>query len=721
MVTTSYPRWAGDMAGTFVAGLARHLAADQGVSVLVLAPAAAGAPGRETDGDLQVRRIRYFRPERWQRLAYGDGISANLRRSLLAWLNVPFLLGALFWRLCRLRREADLIHAHWGVLGALAVAARPIHRLPVVLTVHGSDINSSLAPIRGATVRAVRRADVVTVNCDASRRTCDALRPPDRPCRCFPNGIPLPPEETVRARRAAAGGVSGLGIVSVGRLIRERRQDLLLRAFARVRRRFPAATLTLVGDGPRAEHLRGLAGELNLGDSLRMVGTVPTREVEGYLYGASLYVSATTAETFGMAVAEAAARALPVVTTCVGFPGELVVDGQTGCVVPPGDGEALAEAMAKVLALAPAQRREMGRRMRARVEELGMTEAAWAGRFADIYRALPAEPAPPPEPAAQAPASRLRGVLAYAIALALIAGAGVWAARNWDKVEAACSLSPAHLSGLIPLTILTVLLGGLQNRVMAEPLGAVLRLREWAPLGFASGLADYVLPMRAGIAVRAAYLKKRHGLSLTRYASAMTVVYVMTILANCLIGATAVGWIALSRGVVSWPLLSAQLAVAAGCAAALAFSPRAAARHADARFWGVLVRFHVGWDMLRRRPGLLAKAGAIAVGSMVAYSFRLHIAFAAVGRSVGLVECLLIGSLVAISTLVSITPAGLGIREAVVLFTSLALGVTPEVSLLAGAADRAVSIVVIALLGPPATLLLSREAARAPRRTREPL
>jgi len=95
--------------------------------------------------------------------------------------------------------------------------------------------------------------------------------------------------------------------------------------------------------------------------------------VAGYLYSADVYVSATTIENFGTAVVEAGAHALPVLTTSVGFPSELVVEGETGCLVPPGDEEALRSALFNLVQNAETLS-HAGWKMRQRVEEMRL---AW--------------------------------------------------------------------------------------------------------------------------------------------------------------------------------------------------------------------------------------------------------------------------------------------------------------------------------------------------------
>ena len=388
MLTTSYPRWNGD-AGEFLADLVKHLADGEGVQVVVLAPGDAAAPSVERSGGAEVRRLKYFFPPRLQKLAYGDGIPWNLRRSLWAWLNVPCMLAVFAWNLCaRYAGSADVVHAHWGVLGALAVLTRPIHRRPVMLTVHGTDLRIRFAPIRWITSWAVRYADAVAAPSTEFQRICSRIRGSRGPCCFLPHGIARPSEAEIERARASSGSPGGgARIVSVGRLIPERRHDLLVRAFRRVREKVREATLTIVGGGPQFEPLRALTGELNLRDSVRLIGRVPSGEVPSYLFSADLYVSPTTVDTFGTAVVEAAAHGLPVVTTRVGFPGDLVPEGEGGFVVDPGDEDALAEAMMNVLE-DERQRARMGKRMRERIDELDLTWPRCAAATARIYSEL---------------------------------------------------------------------------------------------------------------------------------------------------------------------------------------------------------------------------------------------------------------------------------------------------------------------------------------------
>jgi glycosyltransferase involved in cell wall biosynthesis len=386
MLTTSYPRYAGDAAGNFVSALAEHLQAHRNCAVRVLAPSTAepATPDRQILNGVDVHRLRYFWPRPLQRLAYGAGIPWNMRTSHIARLSIPFFLAAYGLKLLAAARQFDVLHAHWGILGALAVATRGLHRCPVIVTIHGSDLRTDNKAIKAITRYAIARADAVVTPSSEFHRWCCALRGEDWSCRFLANGVDLPPRPLLE-RKLAQPPAGGPRLITVGRLIPERRHDLLLRAFAEAVQHHPAAKLTIIGDGPQRAVLEAQIAELGIAASVRMTGAIDHTAVSAHLLDSDLYVSPTTIENFGTAVVEAAAHALPAVTTRVGFPAELVLDGRTGRIVEPGDPHALREAILDLLA-DPQRLREAGGAALARFEELGLSWSACTARLMEIYQ-----------------------------------------------------------------------------------------------------------------------------------------------------------------------------------------------------------------------------------------------------------------------------------------------------------------------------------------------
>jgi len=184
--------------------------------------------------------------------------------------------------------------------------------------------------------------------------------PPDR-LSTIVNGVDLDHFRPVPRDRHAGPPVIGC----TARLHRKNDHATLLQAFARLSARWPEARLLLVGHGPEEPRLRTLADALGVSPRVDFLGEQP--DVAPYLKQMDLYVQASVAEGMPNSVLEAMAAGLPVVATAVGGTPEVVLDGQTGLLVAPGDPSALADAMFTLLAN-PRLAERFGRAGRARVE-----------------------------------------------------------------------------------------------------------------------------------------------------------------------------------------------------------------------------------------------------------------------------------------------------------------------------------------------------------------
>jgi glycosyltransferase involved in cell wall biosynthesis len=289
VLTTSYPRSASDFVGRFVAQAVEHLRA-RGVEVTVLAPGG-------------------FRD--WG-LGDGRGIMRNLRAR--PWL-APFLLGSMTRALRRAARAADLVHAHWLPSGAVATLSGK----PFVVTLHGSDVE--LARRAPPLARAVlRRAGAVI--CVSSALAEEARRLGAENPRVIPNGVELPvdvgeeaqpPEVLFAGRLSAEKGIEDLVAVADG------------------------LHLVVAGDGPLRQLVPGALG---------MVGP---EELSRLYTRAAVFACPSRREGFGVACAEAMAHGRPAVASAVGGLLDLVVDGETGLLVEPGDRPALRAAIDRLL------------------------------------------------------------------------------------------------------------------------------------------------------------------------------------------------------------------------------------------------------------------------------------------------------------------------------------------------------------------------------------
>ena len=216
-----------------------------------------------------------------------------------------------------------------------------------------------LSPRQAGLVRlAARLTDrFVCVSADSARQAVRQGVSP-RTVRVLWNGIDL--------TRFAPPALRGAGpVVTVARLSPEKDIDTLLRAAALAAAADDAFRLEIAGDGPCMADLRRTAAGLGLGGRVTFHGQV--RDVPALLARAGLFVLSSRTEGVSLTLLEAMAGGLAVVATRVGGNPEVVADGETGLLVPPGDPAALAAAMLR-LRRNDGERGRMGRAGRSRVE-----------------------------------------------------------------------------------------------------------------------------------------------------------------------------------------------------------------------------------------------------------------------------------------------------------------------------------------------------------------
>lgn len=141
----------------------------------------------------------------------------------------------------------------------------------------------------------------------------------------------------------------GATILCVARQYPRKHIADLLRALPLVRQAVPGARAIIVGDGPEHAALRALAEELRLGGSALLTGALSDADLEAMYRRADVFCLPSVQEGFGLVFIEALACGLPVVATRSAAIPEVVPHGQAGLLVPPGEPEALAQALVELL------------------------------------------------------------------------------------------------------------------------------------------------------------------------------------------------------------------------------------------------------------------------------------------------------------------------------------------------------------------------------------
>jgi glycosyltransferase involved in cell wall biosynthesis len=246
----------------------------------------------------------------------------------------PLLLG----RLVRSLR-GDVVHTHLVHADVYGGVAARLRRARLVSTKHNDD------PFRAGPFRFVERAlarvtdRIVTITDSLRRFNVERVGLPAEKLETIHYGLDAPPEPWGENPHDPVPEGAPL-LVAVARLVPQKGIDIALRALAELPRE---TWLGVLGEGPERARLEALARELGVEERVYLPGRVP--DVAAWLRRASVVVHPARWEGFGLALLEAMLCAKPVVATKVSSIPEVVVDGETGILVPPGDPHALAEAI----------------------------------------------------------------------------------------------------------------------------------------------------------------------------------------------------------------------------------------------------------------------------------------------------------------------------------------------------------------------------------------
>lgn len=280
------------------------------------------------------------------------------------------------------RERVNIVHTHSSVDGWVGGMAARLVGVPVVRTRH-----VSIAIRRGLNPVYRWLADRVITSGEAIRAIVVAAGVAPGRVIAIPAGVRLADFDGLQAGHEVARslGLERPVVGSVAMFRGSKGHHVLLDAFALLRRHHPSAHLLLVGDGGRRQWVESLARERGLGDAVRFTGF--RADVPALLSAMDCFVLASTrTEGVPQSLLQACAAGVPVVASSIGGIPEVVQDGVTGLLAPPGDAPALAAAIETTLA-GPGAAAERARAARALVRARFSQEIS-IRRLLDLYGEL---------------------------------------------------------------------------------------------------------------------------------------------------------------------------------------------------------------------------------------------------------------------------------------------------------------------------------------------
>ncbi len=396
MLTSSYPKWAGETTAPFIEEIAAGVAA-RGHEVHVVLPYRHDLRRQVCERGVYLHPFQYAPVRSLEVWGYAAGLRGDVDLKTSTLLAAPLALTQGLRALLQLTRHGDfdLIHGHWilpnGAVAALAAQARG---LPLVVSLHGSDVffaeqNAATALVARWTAR---QASMITACSNDLAARLAALGAEPQGLLTVPYGVDaqqFAPGDGQALRAELAIAPDQPLLMWISRMVYKKGVHVLLEALPMILQAHPRTVLLLGGYGDLRDELAAQAQRLGLSDHVRFPGSIGHRDVNRYWNAADVAVVPAIHDQRGNVdglpnmLLEAMSAGRPIVASRVAGIPQVIDDGVHGLLVPEGDPSALAQAIIRLLddgTLAHA----LGAAARARVER----ELRWshiAARFEQIY------------------------------------------------------------------------------------------------------------------------------------------------------------------------------------------------------------------------------------------------------------------------------------------------------------------------------------------------
>jgi glycosyltransferase involved in cell wall biosynthesis len=269
--------------------------------------------------------------------------------------------------------QFDILHSHLfraDIYAGLAVG-RLGDRRPLLVSTRHNDDRFFLNPFVGLVhyLVSARQDLIIAISDHIARFTVGrGVRDPAKVRRVY-HGIEPPltralEREGQRIRHELGIAADDFLVGNVGRLALQKGQRHLIAAMPLLLERVPRAHAVIAGSGDLEEYLRDLADDVGVAERVHVLG--PRKDVPALMHAIDVFAMPSIWEGFGLVLLEAMAAARPIVASRVATIPEVVIDGETGLLVPPGDPLALADALSQ-LADQPALARRLGEAGRERL------------------------------------------------------------------------------------------------------------------------------------------------------------------------------------------------------------------------------------------------------------------------------------------------------------------------------------------------------------------
>lgn len=368
VLTSSYPKFKGDINGNFVYELAKRLKND--FDIHVLAPAFKNSLLYEEDDGIKIHRHKQF-PVNGVELAYGTDILAKIKKNKLFILVVPFYLLMQFIALARVvkKEKIELIHAHWIIpQGVIAVLYKLLfnRKIKILATIHGADINSfnnSLGTLLKKIV--LNNIDKLTVVSNALKNK--ALEYDyKKEVYVYPMGVDTELFSKNKSKEKNTGN-NDISLLFVGGIIERKGIRLLIEAMPDIIKSSPSIKLQIIGEGNLKPELERRVKELGIISNVIFLGPIANAKLNSYYSSADVFVLPSYSEGFGLVVTEAMSSECLTLTSDLPPIKDIIDNNINGFSLHKLDSENISKSVLKILSLEEKEKKRVKENAREKI------------------------------------------------------------------------------------------------------------------------------------------------------------------------------------------------------------------------------------------------------------------------------------------------------------------------------------------------------------------
>ncbi len=279
------------------------------------------------------------------------------------------------------------------------------------------------------------------------------------------------------------------------------------------------------------------------------------------------------------------------------------------------------------------------------------------------------------------------------------------------KGLAIVGLSNIWLVLLVALIVLiTFYLNGFLLDTLMRPFGFKLGFRESFGLAIITNFYNTITPFRGGMAARAVYLKKKYKFPYINFLATLSAIYIIIFLIGSLLGLISIIFIWKNYSIFSPIIFILFLAVFLFLMSIIIFSPKLPEQ--KNKWLNRFIKVINGWHLIKNNKKIVFATAIVSLIQLILATTTLLINYSIFGIHLSFFAALFIASINSLAILIAITPGNLGIGDAINVFSASIVGVGLTNAIAATILGRAISIIVISILGPIYSYQLMKEVKK---------